>query len=201
VDLSALSRLTVYVVLSDPVLAEERLSDPREDLMSELMRAVTRDESSRPDAVMLGTDLLEGGVDVPANLPGNSLLALSQYPEQRRQLPERTRGRHVLHRYENGLERCIGCYLCAGACPADCIYIEADENTPDDRVSAGERYARVYEIDMLRCIFCGFCEEACPTGAITLEPILDISDYTRAPLIYTKDMLLEAPRDLESLPA
>jgi NADH-quinone oxidoreductase subunit I len=122
-----------------------------------------------------------------------------QYPEQRRPLPERTRGRHVLHRYENGLERCIACYLCAGACPADCIYIESAENTTEQRVSAGERYARVYEIDELRCIFCGFCEEACPTGAITLEPILDISDYHRGPLIYTKDMLLEAPRDLEAL--
>jgi NADH-quinone oxidoreductase subunit I len=124
-----------------------------------------------------------------------------KYPEQRRSLPDRTRGRHVLHRYENGLERCIGCYLCAGACPADCIYIEAEENTPENRVSAGERYARVYEIDLLRCIFCGFCEEACPTGAITLEPILDLSDYKRGPLIYTKDMLLEPPRDLEQLPA
>ncbi|MGI8968182.1 MAG: NADH-quinone oxidoreductase subunit NuoI [Chloroflexota bacterium] len=123
------------------------------------------------------------------------------YPEQRRTLPERTRGRHLLHRYENGLERCIGCYLCAGACPADCIYIEAEENTEENRVSAGERYARVYEIDMLRCIFCGFCEEACPTGAITLEPILDLSDYSRAPLIYSKDMLLEPPRDLDQLPA
>jgi NADH-quinone oxidoreductase subunit I len=124
-----------------------------------------------------------------------------QYPEQRRDLPERTRGRHMLHRYENGLERCIGCYLCAGACPADCIYIEAAENDPDHPVSAGERYAAVYEIDMLRCIFCGHCEEACPTGAITLEPILDISDYLRAPLIYTKDELLEPARDLDSLPA
>lgn len=124
-----------------------------------------------------------------------------QYPETRRQLPERTRGRHMLHRYENGLERCIGCYLCAGACPADCIYIEAAENTPENRVSAGERYARVYEIDMLRCIFCGFCEEACPTGAITLEPMLDLSDYKRGTLIYTKDMLLEEPKNLDSLPA
>ena len=124
-----------------------------------------------------------------------------QYPEERRILPERTRGRHVLHRYENGLERCIGCYLCAGACPADCIYIEAAENTPENRVSAGERYANVYEIDLLRCIFCGFCEEACPTGAITLEPILDLSDYQRGPLIYSKDMLLEPARDLDMLPA
>lgn len=124
-----------------------------------------------------------------------------QYPEERRQLPERTRGRHVLHRYENSLERCIGCYLCAGACPADCIYIEAAENSPEHRVSAGERYAAIYEIDMLRCIFCGFCEEACPTGAITLEPILDLSDYRRAALIYSKDMLLEPAKDLSGLPA
>jgi len=124
-----------------------------------------------------------------------------QYPEERRILPERTRGRHVLHRYENGLERCIGCYLGAGACPADCIYIEAAENTPENRVSAGERYANVYEIDLLRCIFCGFCEEACPTGAITLEPILDLTDYQRGPLIYSKDMLLEPARDLDTLPA
>lgn len=124
-----------------------------------------------------------------------------QYPEERRQLPERTRGRHVLRRYENSLERCIGCYLCAGACPADCIYIEAAENSPEHRVSAGERYAAIYEIDMLRCIFCGFCEEACPTGAITLEPILDLSDYRRASLIYTKDMLLEPAKDLSELPA
>jgi NADH-quinone oxidoreductase subunit I len=107
----------------------------------------------------------------------------------------------MLHRYENGLERCIGCYLCAGACPADCIYIEAAENDPEHPVSAGERYAAIYEIDMLRCIFCGHCEEACPTGAITLEPILDISDYRRAPLIYSKDELLEPARDLDSLPA
>jgi NADH-quinone oxidoreductase subunit I len=127
--------------------------------------------------------------------------ATEQYPEVRRPLPARTRGRHVLHRYENGLERCIGCYLCAGACPADCIYIEAEENTNENRVSAGERFASVYEIDMLRCIFCGFCEEACPTGAITLEPILDLSDYRRAPLIYSKEMLLERPKDLDQLPA
>jgi NADH-quinone oxidoreductase subunit I len=117
-----------------------------------------------------------------------------QYPEERRQLPERFRGLHALHRYENGLERCIGCFLCAGACPAECIYIEAAENDPAHPVSAGERYARVYEIDELRCIFCGFCEEACPTGAITLEPVFEISDYERGGLIYSKEMLLEPPK-------
>lgn len=117
-----------------------------------------------------------------------------QYPEEQRRLPERFRGLHALHRYENNLERCIGCFLCAGACPAECIYIEAAENPAENPVSAGERYARVYEIDELRCIFCGFCEEACPTGAITLEPVSNISDYERGPLIYSKEMLLEPPK-------
>jgi NADH-quinone oxidoreductase subunit I len=114
-----------------------------------------------------------------------------QYPEQRRVLPERFRGLHALHRYENNLERCIGCFLCAGACPAECIYIEAAENDPANPTSAGERYARIYEIDELRCIFCGFCEEACPTGAITLEPVFEFADYERGSLIYDKTMLLD----------
>jgi NADH-quinone oxidoreductase subunit I len=116
-----------------------------------------------------------------------------QYPEERRYIPERFRGKHALHRYENNLERCIGCFLCAGACPAECIYIEAAENDPANPTSAGERYARIYEIDELRCIFCGFCEEACPTGAITLEPIFEMSSYERGALIFDKTMLLDPP--------
>lgn len=114
-----------------------------------------------------------------------------EYPEEKRKLPERFRGRHVLHRYESGLERCVGCFLCAGACPADAIYIEAAENSEENRVSPGERYARVFDVNLLRCIFCGYCEQACPTGAITLENIYELASARPEDLVYHKDQLLE----------
>lgn len=118
-----------------------------------------------------------------------------QYPEQRREQYPRTRWRHALTRYDSGLEKCIGCSLCAGACPARCIYVEAAPNTDEDRKSPGERYAVRYEINMIRCIFCGFCQEACPTGAIVLRKEFELSDYHREDFIYTKEMLLEPIRD------
>jgi NADH-quinone oxidoreductase subunit I len=113
-----------------------------------------------------------------------------QYPEERRPVSARFRGRHKLMRYADGLERCIGCSLCAGVCPAGAIWVEAAENTDEERYSPGERYAKVYEINMIRCIFCGHCEEACPTQAVVLGPDYDFATYSRKDLIYTKEMLL-----------
>jgi len=117
-----------------------------------------------------------------------------QYPEEKVPVYPRFRGRHKLHRFEDtGLEKCVGCSLCAAACPADCIRVVAAENTPTNRVSPGERYAAVYEINLARCIFCGYCEVACPFDAITMGHDYELSDHDRSDLIFTKEMLLAEP--------
>ena len=103
----------------------------------------------------------------------------------------RFHGRHQLNRYDDGLEKCIGCELCAWACPADAIYVEAAPNTPEAQYSPGERYGRVYQINYLRCILCGYCIEACPTRALTMTHEIDeLVGDGREGLIYEKQNLL-----------
>lgn len=115
------------------------------------------------------------------------------YPKRKRVKPQRFHGRHVLNRSADGMEKCIGCELCAGVCPARCIYVRGADNPPDDPRSAGERWGFVYEINMLRCIFCGMCVEACPTEAITMTHLFEMSITDRRDAIYTKAELLMEP--------
>src|SRR5471032_623359 len=112
------------------------------------------------------------------------------YTDEPAKLQERYRGVHELQRDENGMEKCVACFLCAAACPANCIYIEAAENTEQVRISGGERYAKVYNIDYNRCIFCGYCVEACPTDAITHGHGFEIASYNTSTLIYRKEQML-----------
>jgi NADH-quinone oxidoreductase subunit I len=115
------------------------------------------------------------------------------YPKEKRPKPQRFHGRHVLNRYPDGMEKCIGCELCAGVCPARCIYVRGADNPPDAPVSPGERFGFVYDINMLRCIFCALCVEACPTEAITMTHLFEMSVTNRDDAIYTKAELLVEP--------
>lgn len=119
--------------------------------------------------------------------------ATIKYPEQKRAIAPIYRGQHVLKRDENGAERCTACGLCAVACPAEAITMEAEERKAgEEHLYREEKYAKIYEINMLRCIFCGLCEEACPKEAIFLTDRIVPVDVTRIDMVYGKDKLVES---------
>ncbi|CAM8643740.1 NuoI Formate hydrogenlyase subunit 6/NADH,ubiquinone oxidoreductase 23 kD subunit (chain I) [Acidimicrobiia bacterium] len=138
-----------------------------------------------------------GGFLVSLRQIGRKQRVTTQYPKEKAPKPARVHGRHVLNRYEDGMEKCIGCELCAGVCPAKCIYVRGADNEPDAPVSPGERYGYIYEINYLRCIHCDLCVEACPTEAITESKMFEFSFTNRADAIYTKAELVV---DDEGLP-
>jgi NADH-quinone oxidoreductase subunit I len=106
------------------------------------------------------------------------------YPEKKSILAPRSRGRIILSRDPDGEERCVACYLCAAACPVDCISLEATED------EYGRRRPEFFRINFSRCIFCGYCEDACPTYAIQLTPDYEMGEYNRKNLVYEKEDLL-----------
>lgn len=119
-----------------------------------------------------------------------------QYPDERLPYPETYRGRHRLTLKGNGTVQCTACFLCATACPAECIYIQAGEYA-DDPV---EKYPIRYEIDTLRCIYCGLCVEACPCDAIRMDTGLHPANwgFSRQDFVENKEVLMERSRQLEA---
>ncbi len=119
------------------------------------------------------------------------------YPEQTRPFSPVFRGLHILNRDEEGRENCTACGLCAVACPAEAITMEAAERNPgEENLYREEKYAAKYEINMLRCIFCGLCEEACPKDAIYLSETFAPANYQRKGFIYGKnDLLIPHPKE------
>lgn len=139
--------------------------------------------------VLAGAAAIAKGMGVTLKEMMNPVLT-EDYPDAPPIFQERYRGLHVLQRDESGMEKCVACFLCSAACPTNCIYIEAADNTDQARISGGERYAQVYNIDYSRCIFCGYCVEACPTDAITHGHGFELASFNVSNLIYRKEQLL-----------
>ena len=109
------------------------------------------------------------------------------YPEQKRDYSGRFRGKHVLKAREDGTLKCVACFLCQQACPAECITIVAGEHPK----VAYEKYPVVFDIDMLRCVFCGFCVDACPKDAIWMTRNYEMAFFTREEAVFGIDKLRE----------
>ncbi|MGB9611873.1 MAG: NADH-quinone oxidoreductase subunit NuoI [Bryobacteraceae bacterium] len=139
--------------------------------------------------ILKGAAAIAKGMTVTLREMMNPIIT-DDYPDAPPVFQERYRGLHVLQRDDNGLEKCVACFLCSAACPVQCIYIEAADNTEQERISGGERHAAVYNIDYSRCIFCGYCVEACPTDAITHGHGFELASYNTSTLIYRKEQLL-----------
>ena len=116
-----------------------------------------------------------------------------RYPEQKREHSPRYRGIHILTQREDGTPKCVACYMCATACPAECIYIEAGER-PELRI---EKYPTRFEIDLLRCVYCGFCVDACPEEAILMSRENDLVGTSRAELVIDRDRLMDRAKLVE----
>lgn len=114
------------------------------------------------------------------------------YPDEKVPVFPKYRGKQVLMRDENDLEKCVACGLCSVACPADAIYLEPAEN--DGTVMAGPRYASTYQIHKTRCIFCGFCEEACPVSAVFMGKDYELAVYSSKDFIWDKADMLVPPK-------
>ena len=139
--------------------------------------------------ILSGAAAIAKGMSVTFQEMMNPVIT-DDYPDAPPKFQERYRGLHVLQRDENGLEKCVACFLCSAACPTQCIYIEAADNTAEARISGGERYAKAYNIDYSRCIFCAYCVEACPTDAITHGHGFELASFDTSTLVYRKDRLL-----------
>lgn len=169
---------------------------PDSDIIDVTPKRMTRTENLYLPAIFKGLGTTMRHLLGTAGRDGKSNIWVVQYPEQKRddrpvleggQERSTFRGVHRLNRDEDGRVRCVACFMCATACPANCIHIIAEDSPWPDR----EKYPKQFDIDELRCIYCGMCEEACPVDAIELTPFYEFTGLSRQEMIFDKSKLLE----------